>query len=89
MLQVPTSDEAWKEIAQDFYDQWNFPNCRSAIDDRHMAIKKPPKSGSLYFNYKQFYSIVLMAVTNANYEFIMVDIGVNGRISDGCVINNI
>jgi len=30
-----------------------------------------------------FFSIVLMAVVNSNYEFIMADGGVNGRISDG------
>lgn len=83
---MPTKPEEWVSTSEGFKSTWNFPNCIGAIDGKHIAIKKPPGSGSYYFNYKKFFSIVLMAVVNANYEFLMADVGVNGRVSNGGVI---
>jgi hypothetical protein len=37
---------------------------------------------------KKKFSIVLMEVVNSNYEFIMADAGINGRISVGGVLGN-
>ena len=50
-----------------------------------MAIISPPASGSLFYNYKGYYSLVLMALVDANYRFVYVDIGEYGSNSDSNV----
>lgn len=67
---------------------WNFPHCLGAIDGKHVRIIPPAHSGSYFYNYKGFHSVVLMAIANANYEIMYCNIGTNGRISDGGVLKN-
>ncbi|KAM7313999.1 protein ANTAGONIST OF LIKE HETEROCHROMATIN PROTEIN 1 [Ixodes scapularis] len=81
-LKVPTT-ERWQEVAEGFQNKWNFPHCVGAVDGKHIEIQAPPNSGSLYYNYKGTYSIVLMAVVDSDLKFVAVDVGAYGRQSDG------
>ena len=87
-IKPPQTEEEWREIAHSFEEKWNFHHCIGALDGKHINMQAPANSGSLFFNYKKFFSIVLMAICNANYEFILLDIGDTGRNSDGGVFAN-
>lgn len=50
-----------------------------------MRIRKPRISGSLFYNYKNYFSIVLLAVVDANYKFIYIDVGAFGKESDNTI----
>ncbi|XP_018313294.1 uncharacterized protein [Mycetomoellerius zeteki] len=41
----------------------------------------------MFYNYKGDYSVVLLAVVDADLRFIYVDVGANGRVSDSGVWN--
>ena len=57
--------ECFEKVAKDYFKKWNFPNCLGSIDGKHIRLKFPAKSGSMFFNYKQFFSIVLLAIVDA------------------------
>nr|CAH7740926.1 unnamed protein product [Callosobruchus chinensis] len=87
-FQMPKTVEDWKEIENLFLQRWNFPRCCGVIDGKHVVIKRPPCSGSLYYNYKKTYSIILFAMVDADYCFTYIDLGGNGRASDSAVFRD-
>lgn len=79
--------EAFIRIASEFHKKWNFPNCIGALDGKHIRIKRPAKSGIMFRNYKGFYSINLLSVTDADYKYVFVEVGGFGKDSDGGIFS--
>lgn len=67
----------------DFFEKWQYPNCLSALDGKHICIQSPGHSGSTFHNYKSSFSVVRIAVADAHYKFVYVSVGGQGRLSDG------
>lgn len=98
-LMIPQNEEDWQRVANGFQLNWNMPNCignfiifnrfqflfLGAIDGKHIRLAKPPHSGTLNYNYKHFFSTVLMGVCDSRYRLVCVDIGSPGSNSDGGV----
>ena len=86
-MPIPTT-LTWKTIADGFANQWQFSLCTGAIDGKHVLMQAPAHSGSMYFNSKRNYSMVLMAVADAVYGFVVLDVGAQGKHSDGSIFAN-
>ncbi|XP_056391175.1 uncharacterized protein LOC130284647 [Hyla sarda] len=80
------TQETWLQAAAGFQSVAQFPNCIGAVDGKHVRVQKPPGSGSQYFNYKKYFSMVLMAVADASYKYIAIDVGAYGSTGDSRVL---
>ncbi|XP_073401160.1 uncharacterized protein [Dendrobates tinctorius] len=86
-MPLPTA-EKWLENAEKFWTVCSFPNCLGAVDGKRIRIIKPKRTGSEYYNYKKYFSTVLMAISDADCMFVAVDIGAFGRGNDSQAFKN-
>lgn len=84
-LSLPATANDWMKIADGFEKHANFPHCIGSIDGKHIRLIQPSDSGSMYYNYKHFFSLVLMAACDANYNFIYINVGAYGKSSDSAI----
>ena len=72
-LKLPQTAEAWKDISLKTQGRWQFPNCIGAADGKHIPILHPKESGSDFYNYKGFFSIVLLTFFLFKFFFYFAD----------------
>ncbi|KAM4043782.1 uncharacterized protein ACNLHF_014059 [Anomaloglossus baeobatrachus] len=87
MMPQPNRED-WLKISKGFKDSVDFPNCIGALDGKHFRVKKPPNSGSRYFNFHKFFSVVILALVDTEYRFIYADIGAYGSASDARIFRS-
>ncbi len=70
---MPNSEADFYKKMREMEEAWQFPCCWSAVDGCHIPIKCPAgglESSKEYHNFKNFYSVILMAMVDSNYRFI-------------------
>ena len=80
-LKPPTTED-WQRIESRFA-KVELSYCVGTLDGNHIVIQAPNNSGSMFYNYKGTFSVVLMALVDADYKFTYLDIGDYGSNVDG------
>ena len=88
---LPKTDNDFKEKILDTEELWQFPCSWAAVDGCHIPIKCPPggqESCKEYHNFKNFYSVVLMAMVDAKYRFVWGSCGFPGNSHDSVILQS-
>lgn len=81
------TEDFWRQTAEGFKTRAYFPHCIGAVDCKHIRMIKPEHSGSLFYNYKSYFSIVLLAIADSNYKLLYVDVGSMGKDADPTIFD--
>ncbi|KAJ8665725.1 hypothetical protein QAD02_007387 [Eretmocerus hayati] len=84
-LKFPSAQQEWDNVSEGFLRKYNIPNCLGALDGKHFRIRQPPNSGALFWNWKRFYSVNVMAVCDSDGYFMWVSTGGFGSLNDSTV----
>lgn len=88
---MPNTQEDFKKKILDMEEFWQFPCCWAAIDGCHIPMKCPPgglEACKEYHNFKNFYSVVLMAMIDSHYRFVWGSCGFPGNSHDAVIFKS-
>ena len=77
-VKMLSDEEEWRVVIDKLASRWNFPKSIGAIDEQHITLKAPANSSTIYHNYKGFFSVFFLALVDADYKFLWVDMGPTG-----------
>ncbi|XP_037508358.1 uncharacterized protein LOC119384138 [Rhipicephalus sanguineus] len=83
-VRMPTPSEMEDHI-KEFQLTLGFPQGVGALDGCHFPVSPPKEYASDYYNYKGWYSVILLALVDHNYMFRFINVGSPGRCHDAHV----
>ena len=66
---------------------WHFPTAFGGVDGCHISLKCPHggnEPSKEYYNFNNFYSVVMMGIVGADYQFLWASAGLPGKVNDAC-----
>lgn len=85
-VRFPTLHELAEHMRQ-FAALTGFPQGVGALDGCHIEVCPPKEQACDYYNYKGWYSMILMAVVDHCYKFMLTNVGTPGRSHDADVFH--
>ncbi|XP_077531229.1 uncharacterized protein LOC144143334 [Haemaphysalis longicornis] len=70
---------------REFHAVTGFPKAVGALDGCHFPVSPPKESATDYYNYKGWYSMILLALVDHRYRFRYVNVGSPGGCHDAGV----
>ena len=83
----PEGQQLLKTMRQ-FEELSGLPQCAGAVDGTFMRIVKPEDYGDLFWCYKGYPALILLACVDSKGLFTFVDIGLPGSVGDAAAYNN-
>ena len=68
-------------------DKSQFPSAFGGVDGSHIPMKCPSGGNEVrkeYYNFKKFYSIVMMGIVGADYKLLWTSVGLPVSSNDEC-----
>ncbi|WKY06988.1 hypothetical protein Q1695_006851 [Nippostrongylus brasiliensis] len=84
----PITRSYLEEVAVKAQEKFDYPHAVGFLDGRHVAIKRPYGAIETFMNYKNFQSLVLIAVCDVDNRFLLFDVGQPGQLGDTSIFQS-
>ena len=90
-IYFPETIEQFREAMELMDEEWQFPFAFGAVDGCHISIRCPPggaEAAKEYHNFKNFYSVILIAIVDAKYRVTWASCGYPGNSHDSFIFQS-